>query len=186
MQRMFSPDGVWPVPWMAAALPHITAVAEAMAARTIFTRFMPPEHAAQMSGAWKRYYEHWPEVTRENIHSELLELMPALARLIPPARVIDKPGYSGFSTPRLQEELRGMAADTLVITGGETDVCVLATVMSAVDIGYRVVLVTDAVCSSSDMGHDNLLALYENRFTYQIETATVEAVLMSWQERTAL
>jgi len=179
MQRLFAPDGVWPVPWMAAALPHINAVAEAMAERTVFTRFMPPERPEDMPGAWRRYYENWREVTRENIHPQLLQLMPTLARLVPPARVIDKAGYSAFSTPKLQEELRGMRADALVITGGETDICVLATVMSAVDRGYRVILVTDAVCSSSDEGHDSLVALYEKRFTYQIETTDVETILES-------
>lgn len=182
MQRLFAPDGIWPVPWMAASLPRITAVAEAMAERTIFTRFMPPERPGDMPGAWRRYYENWREVTLQKIHPELLELMPALARLSPPARIIDKPGYSAFTNPNLREDLRAAQADTLVITGGETDVCVLATVMSAVDIGYRVILVTDAVCSSSDEGHDSLVALYENRFTYQIETLDVEALLGHWAQ----
>jgi len=156
---------------------HITAIAEAMAERTIFTRFMPPERPEQMPGAWRRYYERWRDVTREKIHPELLNLMPALARLVPPARVIDKAGYSAFSNPKLVEDLRTLHADTLVITGGETDVCVLATVMSAADFGYRVVLVSDAVCSSSDEGHDSLVALYENRFSYQMETVDVEDIL---------
>jgi nicotinamidase-related amidase len=179
MQRLFSPDGVWPVPWMAASLPNITAIAEKMAERTIFTRFMPPEKPEDMPGAWRRYYEHWREVTRERVHPELLELMPALARLVPPAKVVDKPAYSAFSNPKLLEELRSAHTDTLVITGGETDVCVLATVMSAVDFGYRVILVSDAVCSSSDKGHDSLVGLYENRFSYQIETVETEALLTS-------
>lgn len=177
MQRLFSPDGVWPVPWMAASLPRITAVAEKMAARTVFTRFMPPERPEQMQGAWRRYYEHWREVTREKVHPELLELMPALARLVPPAKVIDKPAYSAFSNPKMLQDLRDAGADTLVITGGETDVCVLATVMGAVDCGYRVILVADAVCSSSDQGHDSLMGLYENRFNYQIETVDAETIL---------
>lgn len=177
MQRLFAPDGIWPVPWMAASLPRITAIAEAMAARTIFTRFIPPEKPQDMPGAWRRYYEHWREVTLQNLHPELLELMPVLTKLVPPARVIDKAGYSAFTNPNLHDELRGLRADTLVITGGETDVCVLATVMSAIDIGYRVVLVTDAVCSSSDEGHDSLVALYDNRFSYQIETVDTETIL---------
>jgi spore maturation protein CgeB len=41
-----------------------------------------------------------------------------------------------------------------VISGGETDVCVLAAVMDAVDAGYRVVLAADALCSVSDESHD--------------------------------
>lgn len=179
MQRLFAPDSIWPVPWMTASLPYITAIAEKMAERTVFTRFMPPEKAGDMPGAWRRYYEHWPEVTREKVHPELLDLMPALARLVPPAKVLDKPAYSAFSNPKLLEELRAAHADTLVITGGETDVCVLATVMNAVDFGYRVILPTDAVCSSSDEGHDSLVALYENRFSYQIETVDAHTILQA-------
>jgi Isochorismatase family len=43
---------------------------------------------------------------------------------------------------------------SLIVSGSETDVCVLATVL-AVDIGFRVIVVRDAVCSSSDEGHDH-------------------------------
>jgi nicotinamidase-related amidase len=35
-------------------------------------------------------------------------------------------------------------ADAIVITGAETDVCVLAAVLGAVDFGYRVVVAEDA------------------------------------------
>jgi nicotinamidase-related amidase len=68
----------------------------------------------------------------------------------------------------------------LVITGAETDVCVLAAVMGAVDLGYRVVVPTDAVCSSSDETHDALLTLYRGRYGQQVETATSEEVLRAW------
>jgi nicotinamidase-related amidase len=34
---------------------------------------------------------------------------------------------------------------------------VLATVLDAIDIGYRVIVVRDAVCSSSDEGHEMLM-----------------------------
>jgi nicotinamidase-related amidase len=182
MQRLFAPDGLWPTPWMAWALPRINAIAERFADRTIFTRFMPPESPEQMPGTWRHYYEHWRQATQEKIHPELLELMPALASLVPPAIVIDKPGYSAFTTPRLRGELVTRHCDGLVITGGETDICVLATVLSAVDHGYRVILPLDAVCSSSDEGHDDLVDLYKRRFTYQIETVSTEELLRVWEK----
>ena len=66
----------------------------------------------------------------------VLELMPPLAALCPPAAVIDKTRYSGFAEPKLLAHLREREADALIISGSETDVCVLATVLSAVDLGY--------------------------------------------------
>ena len=76
--------------------------------------------------------------------------------------------------------LREREADALIISGSETDVCVLATVLSAVDLGYRVIVVRDAVCSSSDEGHDMLLRLYHTRFSEQIETADAATILSQW------
>ena len=65
-------------------------------------------------------------------------------------------------------------------SGSETDVCVLATV----DTAYRVVLVRDAVCSSSDAGHDALLTLYHERFSEQIVAASAAEVLAAWPNGT--
>ena len=69
------------------------------------------------------------------------------------------------------------------MTGAETDVCVLATVLGAVDQGYRVVVVTDGVCSSSDEVHEALLTTYRKRFSEQIEVATAEQILAAWNVR---
>jgi nicotinamidase-related amidase len=65
-------------------------------------------------------------------------------------------------------------------TGSETDVCVAATVIDAVDLGFRVILIRDAVCSTSDEGHDAALEVYHRRFSEQIETADCETVLAAW------
>jgi nicotinamidase-related amidase len=85
----------------------------------------------------------------------------------------------------LLEPLRSRRVDTLVITGAETDVCVLAAVLGAVDFGYRVVLADDALCSSSDMTHDALLTLYRERFSYQIEATEASIILSNWPETQA-
>jgi nicotinamidase-related amidase len=65
-------------------------------------------------------------------------------------------------------------------SGAETDVCVLAAVLDAVDLGYRVVLARDALCSASDRTHDALLTLYRERFGQQIEVASANTILANW------
>ncbi len=111
----------------------------------------------------------------------MLDLMAPLRKLAPPAMVIDKTRYSAFAGTQLHDVLAARQADTLIVTGSETDVCVLATILDAVDLGYRVVLVRDAVCSSSDEGHDALLQLYQRRFAVQIEAASAEDILEHWR-----
>ena len=78
--------------------------------------------------------------------------------------------------------LREREVDTLVMTGAETDVCVASAVLDAVDYGFRIVLVKDGCCSSSDATHDGLLELYGSRFSSQIEVADAETVLASWPD----
>lgn len=70
----------------------------------------------------------------------------------------------------------------MVISGAETDVCVLSTVLSAVDLGFRVVIVEDALCSSSDVGHDALIAMYRTRFHGQVDLVTSEELPDHWRE----
>jgi nicotinamidase-related amidase len=76
--------------------------------------------------------------------------------------------------------LLARGADGLIVTGSETDVCVLSTILGAVDHGFRVIVVRDGICSSSDEGHEALLRVYHQRFTFQIETTDAETVLSRW------
>lgn len=180
MQRLFSPDGPWSTPWMTRVLPVVEALAERAPHRTIFTRFVPPQRAEDMPGRWQAYYTKWADVTRARLDPDLVELMPSLQRFVPPAAVFDKRVYSAFADGRLASRLVAQNVDTLIVTGSETDVCVLATVLAAVDHGFRIIVVRDAVCSSSDEAHDALLDLYHKRFDIQIEMADADEVMQTW------
>src|SRR5690348_17504940 len=126
MQRLLSPQGPWPTPWAAPALEQAVRLAEPRPAQTVFTRFVPPRTPDEMPGAWRRYFDKWRSVTREFIDLSLLDLLPPLSSFVPPATVIDKGRYSAFIGSPLQSALRRLGATTLVVSGAETDVCVLA------------------------------------------------------------
>jgi len=177
---MFAEPTSWHTPWMRRVLPVVERIARAHPARTVFTRFIPADRPGEGAGAWRRYYERWPEMTVARLGRERLELLPPLAALVPPARVLDKRTYSPWIDPTLLSWLRADGTDTLVMTGGETDVCVLATVLGAVDHGFRVVVAEDAVCSSSDQTHDAMITLYRARYGQQVETADAATILAAW------
>jgi nicotinamidase-related amidase len=50
-----------------------------------------------------------------------------------------------------------------------------------VDLGLRIVLVEDAVCSSSDEAHEAVLYICRTRFGTQIETAAAAEILERWR-----
>ena len=180
MQRIFH-DGLWQTPWMTRVLPVVTEIAGRFPERTMFTRFITPRYPEEMPGRWQRYYTRWKDATLERLDLQWLELVDPLRRLVPPALVIDKSRYSAFKGSALHNHLQSRDADTLIVTGSETDVCVLATVLDGVDLGYRVIVIRDAICSSSDEGHEASLKVYHQRYSLQIETANAEEVLSCWR-----
>jgi nicotinamidase-related amidase len=152
-------------------LPVVNEIAGRFSDRTMFTRFITPRHPQEMPGRWQQYYTRWKDATLEHLDPQWLELVEPLRKLVPPAIVIDKSRYSAFKGSGLHNQLQSRGADTLIITGSETDVCVLATVLDGADLGYRVIVVRDAICSSSDEGHEASLKVYHQRYSLQIETA---------------
>ncbi len=180
MQRVFAEDTPWHTPWMPRVLPVVRRIAEAHPEQTIFTRFLPPHRPDQAGGAWRRYYERWRELTLDHVDPAIFDLLDPLRALVPPAASIAKPTYSPWGTPEFDALMQARKPPTLVITGAETDVCVLASVFGAMDRGYRIVLPVDALCSSSDESHDALLMLYRQRFSQQVETAETNELLAAW------
>ena len=167
----------WRAAWMPRVLPAVVRLAALAPERTVFTRFIPPLSADHMSGTWHRYYQRWHDMTLSRLDASLLDLVPELARYAPPGRILDKQVYSPWFAGGLARTLAGLHVDTLVVSGTETEVCVLATVLGAIDHGYRVIIATDAICSSADPTHDAMLEIYHSRFGMQVETAETLEIL---------
>ena len=182
MQNIFARGGVWETPWMERVLPAIVSIVSRHRERTIFSRFITPLEPEDRPGQWQWYFRRWQQATRAHLAPTDLELVPALVRFVPPAYIVDKPAYSAFVGSSLMSLLCTKKVRTVVITGAETDVCVLSTVLSAVDFGFRVVIVEDALCSSSDVGHDALMTMYRTRFHGQVDLVTAEELSWFWRE----
>lgn len=180
LQRIFAEETAWQCTAIPAIVPNVLRLAHARPGRTVWTRFVVPHHADDAPGVWRDYYRHWEQFTGQTMDPGLIDLVSDLMSLADPDYVVDKPTYSAFEVPAFAAMLERLGADTLVFTGVETDVCVLGTLLTAVDRGYRVVAVSDALASSSEAGHRATLDAVLPRFDRQVEIATTDDVLNAW------
>ena len=71
--------------------------------------------------------------------------------------LIKKRRYSAFFGTELEIVLKGYKAETLLLVGGLTDVCVHYTAVDAHQHDYRFRVLTDCVGGSTQQAHDNAL-----------------------------
>jgi nicotinamidase-related amidase len=181
VQRLFAEDTGWQVPTLDAILPNIHRLIDHRPARSLYTRFVTPSGSEAARGIWQRFYRHWPQVTKENISPDLFDLVAPLAAKALPEAQIDKDGFSSYTGAAFAPALDRLGCGMLVLSGVETDVCVFATALEAVDRGFRVVIATDAVTSFSPAAHRATLEHVLPRFEHLIDLAPTEAILAAWK-----
>lgn len=182
MQRMFSEQTEWHVPTMPEVVPGITALAAAHRAATVFTRFVTPKRPIDAVGQWQAYYRRWRSMATDSLDAAMIELIDPLRAMATLATVFDKATYSAFGSAGFAACLSERKIRTLVLSGVETDVCVLATAFEAVDRGLQVVVAADAVTSWSPASHRAVLDLVLPRLDQQIHVATVDKILAAWPQ----
>lgn len=181
MQRLFAERTEWHVPSMSTIVPTIRRLAEHRPLATFFTRFVTAPSAHGARGRWRQYYDRWSSVTLDRMPHAMLDIVEDLAPLAAAETVCDKTTYSAFADGSLPGLLDVRSVDTLILAGVETDVCVLATALDAVDLGYRVVVAKDAVASSSEAGHRATLDAVLPRFDMQVDIASADEILAAWE-----
>ncbi|NQW11080.1 MAG: cysteine hydrolase [Alphaproteobacteria bacterium] len=176
MQVMFDHGTEWASPAVRQALPGAMALTQARPRQTVLTRFLPPHRPDAAPGRWRFYYERWRDICLDKMDPSLAAVVTPLAAVGCP--ILDKAGHSAFDAPSFRRRVEGI--ETLILSGVETDVCVLATALDAVDAGLRVIVAADAVASASEAGHRATLDAVLSRFDRQVEIATVAAILDGW------
>ncbi|WP_421869506.1 cysteine hydrolase [Pararhizobium sp.] len=181
MQRLFAEETEWHTPAIAVILPNVLKLSRARPSDTLFARFVVPQNADAAKGAWKTYYRRWSSVTLDAIDPAMLGLVAPLVAIADDRSIVDKETYSIFGSKGFSERLQTAGIDTLIFSGVETDVCVYASVLDAVDAGYRVILAADALASSNVQAHDAVLETLVPRLSDQVEVLSTDAILKLWQ-----
>ncbi len=106
-------------------------------------------------------------------NNDLIELTPSVPR-------IEKTQFNCFDSDLFCHQLEAIGAKSLVFVGGETHICIMQTALHAIDKGYSVHVVTDAV--SSRLAYQKELGL---KRIYQAGgiLSSVEMVIYEWLER---
>jgi nicotinamidase-related amidase len=176
MQRLFAEETVWHTPVIADLLPNVLRLAEIFDGRTLFAKFMVPLAPHHANGRWQVYYERWSMLTTQTMDPAMQDLIAPLAALATPKTTIEKATYSIFGAAGFEQSLRETGVDTLVFSGVETDVCVLASLFDAVDAGFHVIVASDAVGSSDMQSHAAILRHVLPRMPDQIEVLSTDAI----------
>ncbi|MCH7695905.1 MAG: nicotinamidase [Proteobacteria bacterium] len=146
VQKDFLPGGNLPVPNGDQVVPVINEYIERFhhKGRPIFaTRdWHPLKHCSfvEQGGPWP---EHCVAYTEGATFASGLKL-PSDVIVISKGSSLEQDAYSGFQSTDLDNQLRGLTIERLFIGGLALDVCVLNTVMDAIQHGFRVFLLEDA------------------------------------------
>ena len=177
MQQIVLKPGPWYAEAGLAVLPKIEQLVHARNLPTVFTRFITPSTATEAIGSWQTYYEFWHQVTKEEAGEEWLALHPTLQKFAKSENTFDKTTYDAFASGSFRSSIEKANPSALIFSGIETDVCVLATVLTAVDLGIRTIIAKDAVTSSDLDSHNACFEFLFPRYSQQIEIATVAEIL---------
>jgi len=129
-----------------------------------------------------RYYsssQHDPVVRWWNTalpkESEWFDIDPRLN--LGSTTILDKDLYGTFSSTDIDQKLRNLGCDTVIICGVMTDLCCETTAREAFQEGYDVLFAADGTATGNDLLHMGALATLAHGFAYILDTNDIISLL---------
>lgn len=117
----------------------------------------------------KGYRRYYADVGRELVCTDIIdEIYPEAAD-----HIVEKYGYGAFHNTNLEDILRSLGVESLIVTGTVTQICVEETAREAFHRGYKTTLVSDAVSSYFPDLHAATLKNFALKFGWVSTTAEV-------------
>ena len=140
----------------------------------VFTKFLAPKAPL---GSWADYNR---ENAAINADPYLNDMMEEFKPYLDKYKVLEKSTYSSFEIPELIELAE--AADHVVLCGVVAECCVLSTALSAIDKGYPVIYISDAVSGLSPLTEAEAKNIVSYLSPIQTRVMTTEEYLESRQK----
>lgn len=138
MQNVYTEGQPWACCRTREAAANIRTLMDAkVCGEVLFTRFLPPRNP---TGVWQEYNQVYAAINADPFANAM---MPEFAPYLAQYPLLDKSVYSSFAIPEVEAAAR--RARQVVLTGVVAECCVLATALAGIDLGFRMVYLTDAV-----------------------------------------
>jgi len=147
VQNDFLPGGTLAVPngdQVIPALNQCIGLFTRHALPIVATRDWHPEHHCSFKDRGGPWPPHCIAGTPGAAFADNL-MLPENTVIISKAEKADRDAYSGFEKTKLHHHLQSMGIRRLVVGGLATDFCVLNTVKDGLKLGYRILLLVDAI-----------------------------------------
>lgn len=175
VQNDFLPGGSLAVPHGDEVVPVLNRYLHIFAALPVYaTRDWHPERHCSFKPQGGPWPSHCVAGTRGAEFAAALQLPPS-AVIISKATTVEHDAYSGFQDTDLDSLLHSTNIRRLFIGGLATDYCVLNTVRDAIGLGYKVLLLTDAIRAVDVQPGDGLRAEQE-MIKLGVQRITVEGI----------
>lgn len=155
MQNVYMPGEPWQCPFMPKAAENIRRLLDLkITEQTAFTRFAAPEAPV---GTWRQYNEEYAQINNDRYLNEIIGELQPYTEMYP---VYDKQVYSSFKIP----ELREMASrvEHVLLSGVVAECCILATLMEAIDLGHKVIYLTDCIAGQTRQNEKSICRIAES------------------------
>lgn len=172
MQKLFVTEkkSPWSDSKLLSIIPNIKKLIKIIGAKNvIFSRFIPPTNWQDSIGSWRTFYRLNKGITRKNIGTDALDVVDQLQSYLTNNKTIaDRNRASSiFSAGGFKSKIKKNESKYLIFVGIETDYCVLASALDAMNRGYYVIIVSDGCGSTTKRGHQNALCIFK-RFPEQL------------------
>jgi nicotinamidase-related amidase len=123
-----------------------------------------------------------PQVITEHYSKGLGPTVPGLVKFAGAATVFEKIYFSALRESQIEAGISNLKRPNIIVTGTETHVCVMQTVLDLVKKGYQPFIATDATASRNHNDHETAIMRMRDQ---GVGVVTTEMVLFEWLEQGA-
>ncbi|MCR5762101.1 MAG: isochorismatase family protein [Treponema sp.] len=170
MQNVYTKNQEWACLDTEGIVKRITELTEkSISQNIVLTEYLPAENPV---GTWKDYNNVYSDI---NSNKWLNELIPDIQKHTKKYPLYSKSTYSSMSIPQVRKQ--ALNAGRVILTGVVAECCVLYTALEAMDMGCKVIYLTDCTSGFTKEKEDATKLIFSGLCPLHIQMMTLEEYL---------